>query len=155
MYIKDLEKSLILKRSRFNITTTNYFESILKVDSKFELVIIIIIKLLKKGNILSCEELELSILRSIGKVTTQKTIANELGFSVGKINYVLKALGDKGLLKIENFYNSKNKLQYKYLLTEEGIKEKIFLTQKFIARKKAEYEELQSELDQDIKMGLK
>ena len=117
--------------------------------------IIIITKLLKKGNILSCEELELSILRSIGKVTTQKTIANELGFSVGKINYVLKALGDKGLLKIENFYNSKNKLQYKYLLTEEGIKEKIFLTQKFIARKKAEYEELQSELDQDIKMGLK
>ena len=117
--------------------------------------IIIIIKLLKKGNILSCEELELSILRSIGKVTTQKTIANELGFSVGKINYVLKALGDKGLLKIENFYNSKNKLQYKYLLTEEGIKEKIFLTQKFIARKKAEYEELQSELEQDIKMGLK
>lgn len=99
-----------------------------------------------------CEELELSILRNISKVTTQKNLANELGYSVGKINYVLKALGDKGLLKIENFYNNKNKLQYKYLLTEEGMKEKITLTKKFIARKKKEYEELESELDKDTKI---
>ena len=96
---------------------------------------------------MSCEELELSILRSMGKVTTQKTIAKELGYSVGKINYVLKALADKGLLKIENFYNNKNKLQYNYLLTEEGLEEKVNLTKKFIARKKKEYEELQVELD--------
>ena len=117
------------------------------------MVTIIIIKLLKKGNILSCEELELSILRSMGKVTTQKTIAKELGYSVGKINYVLKALADKGLLKIENFYNNKNKLQYNYLLTEEGLEEKVNLTKKFIARKKKEYEELQVELDNyDIKL---
>lgn len=92
------------------------------------------------------EELELSILRSLNKVTSQKSLAKELGHSVGKINYVLKALGDKGLLKIENFYNNKNKLQYKYLLTEEGMNEKITLTKKFIARKKKEYEELQAEL---------
>ena len=92
------------------------------------------------------EELELSILRSLNKVTSQKSLAKELGHSVGKINYVLKALGDKGLLKIENFYNNKNKLQYKYLLTEEGMKEKITLTKKFIDRKKKEYEELQAEL---------
>ncbi|MGB5793142.1 MarR family EPS-associated transcriptional regulator [Poseidonibacter sp.] len=99
-----------------------------------------------------CEELELSILRNISKVTTQKNLANELGYSVGKINYILKALGDKGLLKIENFYNNKNKLQYKYLLTDEGVKEKINLTKKFIARKKKEYEELESELDKDTKV---
>ncbi len=102
---------------------------------------------------MSYEELELSILRSMGKITTQKTIAKELGYSVGKINYVLKALGDKGLLKIENFYNNKNKLQYRYLLTEDGLKKKVSLTKKFIARKKKEYEELQSELDNyDIKL---
>lgn len=96
---------------------------------------------------MACEELELSILRSMDKITTQKTLAKELGYSVGKINYVLKALGDKGLLKIENFYNNKNKLQYKYLLTEEGMQEKVTLTKKFIARKKKEYEELQRELN--------
>jgi len=98
------------------------------------------------------EELELSILRSLNKVTSQKSLAKELGHSVGKINYVLKALGDKGLLKIENFYNNKNKLQYKYLLTEEGMNEKITLTKKFIARKKKEYEELEAELEKDIKV---
>lgn len=83
----------------------------------------------------------------MGKVTTQKSIAKELGYSVGKINYVIKALTDKGLLKIENFYNNKNKLQYKYLLTEEGIKEKITLTEKFIKRKKEEYEMLVEDLE--------
>lgn len=102
---------------------------------------------------MSCEELELSVLRSVGKVTTQKTIAKELGYSVGKINYVLKALGDKGLLKIENFYNNKNKLQYKYLLSEKGFEEKVSLTKKFIIKKKKEYEELQEELgNYDIKV---
>ncbi|QFR42544.1 MarR family EPS-associated transcriptional regulator [Sulfurimonas xiamenensis] len=92
------------------------------------------------------EELELSILRSLGRVTTQKTLADELGYSVGKINYVLKALGAKGLLKVENFYNNQNKKQYRYLLTPKGLEEKISLTQKFIKRKKEEYEMLQREL---------
>lgn len=98
---------------------------------------------------MSKEELELSILRNIDKTTTQKNLADELGYSVGKINYVLKALENKGFIKVENFYNSQNKLQYKYLLTEEGIKEKINLTKKFISRKKLEYEELQKELSND------
>jgi EPS-associated MarR family transcriptional regulator len=96
---------------------------------------------------LTNEELELSILRSLGRVTTQKTLADELGYSVGKINYVLKALGAKGLLKVENFYNNQNKKQYRYLLTPKGLEEKISLTQKFIERKKEEYEMLQSELE--------
>ena len=93
------------------------------------------------------EELELSILRSLGRVTTQKTLADELGYSVGKINYVIKALGAKGLLKVENFYNNQNKKQYRYLLTPKGLEEKISLTQKFIKRKKEEYEMLQHELE--------
>lgn len=93
------------------------------------------------------EELELSILRSLPNSTTQKTLADELGYSVGKINYVIKALGAKGLLKVENFYNNQNKKQYRYLLTSKGLEEKIILTQKFIERKKAEYEVLQAELE--------
>lgn len=93
------------------------------------------------------EELELSILRSVDKMTTQKSIADELGYSVGKINYILKALTQRGLLKVENFYNSQNKRQYKYLLTPKGIEEKISLTQKFIQLKKEEYETLQNELE--------
>jgi len=97
--------------------------------------------------ILNNEELELSILRSVDKMTTQKSIADELGYSVGKINYILKALTQKGLLKVENFYNSQNKRQYKYLLTPKGIEEKISLTQKFIQLKKEEYETLQNELE--------
>lgn len=93
------------------------------------------------------EELELSILRILPNVTTQKTLAGELGYSVGKINYVIKALGTKGLLKVENFYNNQNKKQYRYLLTPKGLEEKIILTQKFIERKKEEYEMLQHELE--------
>lgn len=89
----------------------------------------------------------LAILRIAGGHTTQRDIASSIGYSVGKVNYILKVLIEKGLIKIENFSNSENKKNYKYLLTEQGIKEKIDLTEKFIKRKKREYEELQCELD--------
>ncbi len=92
------------------------------------------------------EELMLTILRNIDNIKTQKSFAKKLGYSVGKTHYILKSLVDKGFIKTENFLNNKNKKQYKYLLTEEGIKEKIKLTKKFIERKKKEYEELQREL---------
>lgn len=92
------------------------------------------------------EEAVLKILRLTDKVVTQKSIAQEIGYSVGKVNYILKALVDKGLIKVENFANSTQKKNYKYLLTKQGIEEKIKLTEKFIERKKREYEELQSEL---------
>ncbi|MDD2698450.1 MAG: MarR family EPS-associated transcriptional regulator [Arcobacteraceae bacterium] len=97
------------------------------------------------------EELQLSILRNITPSITQKSLADELGYSIGKINYVLKGLCEKGLLKVENFYNNQNKKQYKYLLTQKGIEEKIALTEKFINRKKKEYDELVKELNM-IKM---
>ena len=99
------------------------------------------------------EEIELNILRSVDKVTSQRTIADEIGYSLGKVNYVLKNLIDKGLIKVERFINSDKKLQYKYLLTEKGIKEKIEITEKFIAIKKAEYDELQKELEILKKVG--
>jgi len=93
------------------------------------------------------EELTLSVLRNIDTLKSQKSLADELGCSVGKVNYILKALIEKGLIKAENFFENKNKNQYKYLLTEKGFKEKVALTKNFIQRKKAEYEELQRELE--------
>ena len=95
------------------------------------------------------EELTLTLLRKAEVIESQKSIADELGISVGKVNYVLKALIEKGLIKADNFYKAKNKRKYKYLLTQKGLEEKITLTKKFIERKKAEYEELQMELSRN------
>lgn len=94
------------------------------------------------------QEIELEILKNITNAKNQKTMADEIGHSVGKVNYVLKALIKKGLIKSEKFLNSDKKLQYKYLLTEDGIKEKIDITEQFIKRKKEEYEQLQSEMNE-------
>ncbi len=94
------------------------------------------------------EELTLQVLRHIEKLQNQKSLAQKLQISIGKTNYVLKALIEKGFIKAENFFANKNKNQYKYLLTEKGIKEKIALTEKFIERKKREYEELVKEMEE-------
>ena len=93
------------------------------------------------------EEIELEVLRTLGKVTNQRTIGEEIGYSAGKVNYVLKKLAEKGLVKVDRFVNSKSKVQYKYLLTPEGIKEKIAITEKFNKIKKEEYDKLQQDLD--------
>jgi len=91
-------------------------------------------------------EIDLLVLKSVGGVTTQQSIASEIGYSIGKVNFVLKALIKKGLVKAEKFANNQNKKQYKYLLTEQGLKEKILLTEKFIETKKKEYDKLQADL---------
>jgi len=93
------------------------------------------------------EELTLQVLRHAEQMRSQKSLSEQLGFSVGKVNYVLKALVAKGLVKVENFATSDNKRGYRYLLTSVGIDEKIVLTQKFVERKREEYEELQGELE--------
>jgi len=95
---------------------------------------------------------EFDVLRQIQKATSQKSLATEIGYSVGKVNYIIKSLAQKGLIKSERFLNSKNKLQYKYLLTEIGIKEKLILTEKFIEQKKKEYDELLIEQELNKKM---
>ncbi len=87
------------------------------------------------------------MLKNAHNISSQKSLAKEIGFSVGKINYVLNALIEKGLIKSENFITSDNKRKYKYLLTEKGIQEKMQLTRKFITKKKAEFEELQRDLE--------
>jgi EPS-associated MarR family transcriptional regulator len=77
---------------------------------------------------------------------TQRELAEELGFSLGKLNYCLRALQNKGLVKIENFKKNPNKLNYFYILTPKGISEKTKLTLNFMKRKMKEYDELKKEL---------
>ena len=77
---------------------------------------------------------------------TQRELAEELGFSLGKLNYCLKALRSKGLIKIENFKKNPNKVNYIYVLTPKGIAEKTKLTINFMKRKMKEYEELKKEI---------
>lgn len=79
---------------------------------------------------------------------SQREIAAELGISLGKTNYCLKALIDKGLLKASNFRSSKNKLAYVYKLTPTGIEEKASVTVRFFKFKMQEFEQLQREIDQ-------
>ena len=78
---------------------------------------------------------------------TQRQLSKELGVSLGKINYVINALIDKGWLKLNNFKRSDNKLGYRYLLTTQGITEKTLLAQKFLKKKSDEYNRLKEEID--------
>ena len=78
---------------------------------------------------------------------TQRDLAQKLEISLGKINFLINALIDKGIIEIRNFKNSKNKLAYMYLLTSEGIKIKIQLTHKFFIWKTREYEKLREEIE--------
>ena len=77
---------------------------------------------------------------------TQRELASELGFSLGKLNYCLKALQEKGLVKIENFKKNPNKINYFYVLTPKGIAQKTKLTLNYMKRKMKEYDELKKEL---------
>ena len=77
---------------------------------------------------------------------TQRELANDLGFSLGKLNYCLRELKNKGLIKIENFKRNPNKLNYIYILTAKGISEKTKLTINLMKKKMEEYEELKSEI---------
>ena len=88
------------------------------------------------------------ILRKLQKKpnSTQRELAEELGFSLGKLNYCLKALQQKGLVKIENFKKNPNKFSYVYSLTPKGISLRTKLTISFMKKKMKEYDELKKEL---------
>lgn len=77
---------------------------------------------------------------------SQRDLSRELGVSLGKVNYCLKALVDKGWVKAKNFKNNRNKLAYRYLLTPQGMQQKTQLTASFLKRKVVEYERLQEEI---------
>ena len=91
---------------------------------------------------------ELNILRKINSKpnSSQRELANELGFSLGKLNYCLRALKDKGFVKIRNFKKNPNKLNYIYVLTPKGISEKSKITLNFMKIKMREYDELKKEI---------
>ena len=80
---------------------------------------------------------------------TQRELARELGFSLGKINYCLRSLKEKGLVKIRYFKKNPNKLIYIYILTPKGLAAKTKLTLNFMKRKMREYDELKSEIDKE------
>ena len=88
-------------------------------------------------------------MRKIGKNPnlSQRDLAEELGFSLGKLNYCLKELKVKGFIKMNNFKKSKNKMRYIYVLTPGGITEKTKLTINFMKRKMKEYDELKKEIN--------
>jgi len=88
------------------------------------------------------------VLRKINNTdkATQRELASELGFSLGKLNYCIKALKYKGFIKISNFKNNPNKLKYAYILTPRGIAQKTKMTVAFMKRKIIEYDELKKEL---------
>ena len=92
----------------------------------------------------------LEILRRIKKNPniSQRVLAKELGFSLGKLNYCLKALKKKGIVKIKNFTTNPNKINYIYLLTPKGLTTKTKLTIEFMKRKAREYDDLKKELEE-------
>jgi EPS-associated MarR family transcriptional regulator len=95
------------------------------------------------------EEMRFNVLHALQQQPdmNQRQLAELLGVSLGKTNYLLRALVDKGLLKARNFRNSQNKLAYAYLLTPSGIAQKAELTRGYLERKTAEYEALKDEID--------
>ncbi|MEQ9107785.1 MAG: MarR family EPS-associated transcriptional regulator [Limnobacter sp.] len=95
------------------------------------------------------EDLRFRILKLIEQnpELNQRELATHLGVSLGKANYVLKALVGKGMVKLENFNKNPNKLGYAYLLTPTGIAEKSKLTMAFLKRKTTEYELLKAEIE--------
>ena len=99
--------------------------------------------------LISSQELPYQLLRQLTNepAASQRSLATRLGVSLGKLNFCLKALVDKGWVKANNFRRSDNKLAYAYVLTPSGIEEKGRLTQYFLQRKLGEFEALQQEIE--------
>lgn len=96
------------------------------------------------------EEISYKVIKLIEQnpVLSQRALARDLGISLGKTNYCLKALIQKGWLKANNFKNNKNKAAYAYLLTPKGLDEKTRISVRFLKNKMAEYEELALQIEQ-------
>lgn len=96
------------------------------------------------------EEAYLKVLRAIDAEPTlsQRELAKQLGISLGKTNYCLQALLEKGWITARNFKNKKNKIAYSYLLTSKGIDHRARLTRSFLKRKQVEFEALKKDIEQ-------
>ena len=97
---------------------------------------------------ISEESLELMHILEKNPYLSQRQLSKEIGSSIGKVNYCLKGLIDVGFIKIENFKNSNKKINYAYVITPEGIQQKINLTKKYIEIKIQEYDKLKQYLDE-------
>ncbi|CAG0952432.1 hypothetical protein GEOBC_00271 [Geobacteraceae bacterium] len=97
---------------------------------------------------MSRDDMHYELLKQLTKepAASQRGLASRMGVSVGKVNYCIRSLIDKGWLKANNFRRSDNKLAYAYLLTPKGAAAKLRLTRDFLTRKEREYEALQIEL---------
>jgi len=95
------------------------------------------------------DESQFKALRELEKDSTlsQRDLSKRVGLSVGRVNYIIKALLDKGFIKAQRFKNSKNKIGYMYILTPQGISERLIQTQAFLSRKTEEYEKLGTEIE--------
>lgn len=96
------------------------------------------------------QEIRFAVMRKLQEnpQLSQRQLADDLGVSLGKTNYVLKALIEKGFVKAGNFMRNPHKAVYSYLLTPAGLEEKAKLTVRFLKRKRTEYEQLKAEIDQ-------
>ena len=103
----------------------------------------------QKKSQLETEE-SLMLMRDIDEnpQVTQRELSANLGMSLGKINFLIKAMVKKGFIKADNFKNSKNKIAYLYYLTPKGFEEKTKITYRYMKRKMAEYEKLEEEIQQ-------
>lgn len=99
---------------------------------------------------MSKHELEFRALKLVEQhpTITQRQLSKELGVSLGKAHYVIKALIEVGWIKLDNFQRSDNKIGYAYLLTPAGVIEKAKITRRFLLRKQQEYEQLKQEIEQ-------
>ena len=99
-------------------------------------------------NLLNQKDIRLDLLRKLesSPECTQRELSKEMGVSLGKVNYCIRKLTEKGLIKITNFKQNPNKVGYAYLLTPQGIEEKSRLTFAFLKRKIIEYEILKKEI---------
>ena len=94
------------------------------------------------------EDIQFQVMRRLhdSPDLSQRTLAKELGISLGSINYCFQALMEKGWIKVQNFSHSQHKLGYAYLLTPSGLEAKLHLTRMFLARKMGEYDRLRLEI---------
>lgn len=95
------------------------------------------------------DDKHLHALRELARDATlsQRDLAGRLGLSLGRVNYVVNSLIDKGLVKARRFKNSRHKLAYRYVLTPDGLREKLLVTRRFLKLKTEEFERLQREIE--------
>jgi EPS-associated MarR family transcriptional regulator len=96
------------------------------------------------------DEMRLKLMRlfEANPKASQRDVAREFGISLGKVNYCLRALVQRGWIKVGRFRNSRNKIAYRYLLTPRGLEKKAALTVQFLQIKMREYESLRTEIEQ-------